>query len=459
MPLGPEHLAVALAAASIWSMGGVIFGIASLYPVLYYEGALESSSCGTPALDDTGAACAARMESQCCDAQQLKYTSITSVALFAADGAMLAYGELGDRLGPRACFGTGAGLAWLGLLLLGLGAKTGSDLLWLASLLCIGVSGPGVFMGCLFLGERYPRLHAVISAVGAAMWDASALVFRLFAMLYFASVPGGAKSGGGGDKPSIGLDTIAFGWLLLVVPLGLLTFRALPSKQLLDRLRAEGGEASSQPLTQADEAGGTSKPSPKAEEPPSLAGASFLSVFCRNDTRLMLCFMGLFNLKSSFYIATFAAQMRGMFLPPTADSLADTFNIAFPVGGFFTSVVASILLDRLGEREDLYMSLVVLLAIMFGIYNLLPYARNWVYTLSLPNTPHSPPFLPSLTPAGTPPPNSPPRCSSAHAAPYNGRATSTSSHYHAATRPNSSAGCSATATSSSLSSATCRSPL
>ena len=47
MPLGPEHLAVALAAASIWSMGGVIFGIASLYPVLYYEGALESSSCGT----------------------------------------------------------------------------------------------------------------------------------------------------------------------------------------------------------------------------------------------------------------------------------------------------------------------------------------------------------------------------------------------------------------------------
>ena len=89
MPLGPEHLAVALAAASIWSMGGVIFGIASLYPVLYYEGALESSSCGTPALDDTGAACAARMESQCCDAQQLKYTSITSVALPSTTSTLL----------------------------------------------------------------------------------------------------------------------------------------------------------------------------------------------------------------------------------------------------------------------------------------------------------------------------------------------------------------------------------
>ena len=56
-----------------------------------------------------------------------------------------------------------------------------------------------------------------------------------------------------------------------------------------------------------------------------------------------------------------------MFFLPTAESLADTFNVAFPVGGFFTSVVASILLDRLGSREDLYMTLVVLLAIMFGI--------------------------------------------------------------------------------------------
>ena len=91
---------------------------------------------------------------------------------------MLAYGELGDRLGPRACFGVGASLAWLGLLLLALGARTGSDALWLSALLCIGVSGPGVFMGCLFMGEKHPNLRAVISAVGAAMWDGSALVFK-----------------------------------------------------------------------------------------------------------------------------------------------------------------------------------------------------------------------------------------------------------------------------------------
>ena len=72
----------------------------------------------------------------------------------------------------------------------------------------------------------------------------------------------------------------------------------------------------------------------------------------------MLLFMGLFNLKSSFYIATFAEQMKCMIFAPTAALLAATFNFAFPVGGFCTSAIASIVLDRLGEREDLYLTLV-----------------------------------------------------------------------------------------------------
>ena len=374
----PAHLAVGLAAASIFSMcaaarrdataqrpahrlspathrcarplafsrGGVIFGIASLYPVLYYERALESSSCGMPAVDDAGEACAAGSHDQCCDAQQLKYTSITSAALFAADGAMLGYGELGDRLGPRACFGTGACLAWLGLLLLAAGAHFGTDMLWYAALLCIGCSGPGVFMGCLFLGERYPRLHAVISAVGAAMWDASALVFQIFALLYFSTVPSDASqlpapTVPANPAPTLGLTTIALAWLCMTVVLGALTFQALPSRALLEQLRA--AEPSSQPLTQAEDSA-TPASSKKGKDDAPMAHASpndgaaeppsFLSVFCRTDTRLLLCFMGLFNLKSSFYIATFASQMKGMFHGPTAESLSETFNVAFPVGGF-----------------------------------------------------------------------------------------------------------------------------
>ena len=302
---------------------------------------------------------------------QLQYTTITSIALFAADGAMLAYGELGDRLGPRACFGVGAVLAWFGMLLLSLAARTGLNELWYMALFSIGVSGPGVFMGCLFLGEKYPPLRAVVSAVGAAMWDGSALVLKLFELAYFSSAPTG-------EPASFGLGSIALCWLVVCVVAGIPTWRALPSRQLLQQLRA--AEPSAQPLTQAEEyppAKGADGPGPvEAATPVSDAqpSVSFLSVFCRTDTKLLLGFMALFNLKSSFYIATFATQMQDMFAPTTAEKLATSFNIAFPVGGFCTSVVASVLLDKLGEREDLYMTLVVLLAIMFGLYNLLPYA-------------------------------------------------------------------------------------
>ena len=124
MPSGklPEGaLAVAAAGCAIFSMGGIIFGIASLYPVLYYERALESAC---------DAACVAHSTSACCPSQSLQVTTITSMALFAADGAMIAYGELGDRCGPRACFGTGATLAWLGLLLLATASWTAAESLW-----------------------------------------------------------------------------------------------------------------------------------------------------------------------------------------------------------------------------------------------------------------------------------------------------------------------------------------
>jgi len=230
--------AVGLAAASIFCMGGVIFGIASLYPVLYYERALELSSCGS---DDT---CAARSDDKCCTDQQLQYTLMSSIALFVADGAMLLYGEIADRLGPRTCYGIGAGLAWLGMVLLAVGARVGNDACWYIATFALGASGPGVFMGCLMLGEKYPQLHGVISAVAASMWDASALVLMLFNGAYFATASDG-------ERPAFGLDGIALSWLCLTVPLGVLTWKVLPSLAEVEQLRGEGGSAAEETDTRS----------------------------------------------------------------------------------------------------------------------------------------------------------------------------------------------------------------
>ena len=44
-------------------------------------------------------------------------------------------------------------------------------------------SGPGVFLGCLSFGSAFPSIEPTITAMAAAMWDTSAVVFLLFALL------------------------------------------------------------------------------------------------------------------------------------------------------------------------------------------------------------------------------------------------------------------------------------
>ena len=342
--------AVGLAAASIFCMGGVIFGIASMYPVLYFERALEASSCSA---DIVSVSCVLRRGDKCCEDQQLQYTFMSSIALFVADGSMLVFGEISDRLGPRMCYGVGASLAWLGMVLLGVGARVGSDACWYLATFAIGASGPGVFMGCLMLGEKYPELHGVISAVAASMWDASALVFMIFNGVYFATA-------NAHERPVLGLDVIAFSWLGLTVPLGLLTLRVIPSLAEVHQLRGRGEGASD--VTSDDQGdtraltGAVDDSTDNMGSPPPSAGRgvpptpTFASFFFRADTVLLLGFMSVMNLKSSLYITTFAEEAALLFPSSLAQALATTFNLAFPLGGFLTSVLEHLCLP-LGSTE------------------------------------------------------------------------------------------------------------
>ena len=147
-----EAWTILLAGSAIFCMGGIIFGVAALYPILMDENAFDAS-------------CA--QASSVADCKAVVLASVTSYSLFAADGAMLAYGELGDRCGPRICFGTGAAISCLGLLMLALASYTRADALWYLAPLFIGVAGPGVFMGSLYLGEWFPSGRAIMSTVAS----------------------------------------------------------------------------------------------------------------------------------------------------------------------------------------------------------------------------------------------------------------------------------------------------
>lgn len=252
---------------------------------------------------------------------------------------MVLYGELNDRAGAAACLASGSALAvasFLGLWLAAwwdLGASA-----WFAALLGLGLAGPGVFMGCLGFGGAYPAVEPVVSAIAAAMWDSSAVVFLIWA---FAA-------------KFLPLAHVAFAWALGAAVLGFAAWRLLKSA-------AAGGDGDRGAPLLADGA-------PKAP-PPRLR-----DVFARRDWAWLLAFMALYNLKSSVYIETVSLEVRalGAFSEAQARRFDVFFDVAFPAGGLATSVVAAACLQRWSTRPRAYFAVVVALAVAFVAVQLAP---------------------------------------------------------------------------------------
>ena len=120
--------AVILASCSTFAMGGVVFGISSLYPMLYMQG-FYRSACPAVLLNATEAVCPVGMSTSCCDKQFLSYSFVTSSAFFLVDAAAAPWGELADRLGGRFCLACAASVSVAGFLMLAAGAALRSDAL------------------------------------------------------------------------------------------------------------------------------------------------------------------------------------------------------------------------------------------------------------------------------------------------------------------------------------------
>ena len=125
-PVSRAQVAViGLACFCTFGMGGVVFGISSLYPVLYAQGYWR-------AICDEAAACVGE-STKCCEAQLVRYSLVASVAFFSVDVASAPWGVLADRAGARFCLALAVAISTLGLLLLGGGAAAHSDLITTAA--------------------------------------------------------------------------------------------------------------------------------------------------------------------------------------------------------------------------------------------------------------------------------------------------------------------------------------
>ena len=449
---------------AVFSLGGLVFGWASLGPRLY-----ELNVFGSYCSDDEHLSCEKRSLG-CCAAQRTRMATMASMALFCADGVMVFFGELKDRKGSKWCFGVGASLSLCGLCLLSLAAslaERGVADQWFVVALCLmGLGGPGVFMGALSFGERAPALASTVSASTAAAWDASALVFLLFRPLSladasllwagFAAVVCAAtlrllddldsserasrrrmdhESQGSAAHLYDDDDDISYhatnddddirGLLhknnnndsSTTTAATTTTVQQVLKKQTtkFGFLSLQDNSLEQRPLSIEDDSSyaalsNSPRLSPSSNDDDDFGdfdknfddddfendSASSQSSMCRRrafrkktqllsgggglgyhlckrrDTKLLLMFMAIYNLKSSFYIETSADEARLVFDTKSAASITKTFDVAFPVGGFFASFFVAALLNRFQNHSFKPFLAVTLLANAFCLLHLLP---------------------------------------------------------------------------------------
>lgn len=315
----PTLYAALVGAFVIWSMGGLVFGIASLYPILYDMEVFATHSCTVQIL-----------QKHACPEQQQQFALVSSAGLFSADAAMILHGELADRAGAQLTFLTGCTFVTTGLALMAC-LRISSWLLYI-SFVFLGAGGPGIFVGFLLMQENNPGLSAVLPALSAASWDASSAVFLVFNCLYFAGLE---------------FSTVVTGWIFVSLIAAFATVVKLPTWE------------ESQSLRKTVDLHEQWRP--------------LIPYVRRPDTLVVVAFMSAYTLKSSFLIMTYADQMENMFGEELGKKLVSVFNFAFPVGGGATAVVSAIVLDRLGSRPDLYMTIVLALAITVCLLNTMPF--------------------------------------------------------------------------------------
>ena len=106
---GAQFKALLLGCLCIFSMGGLVFGVSSVFDDLYsiyaFEGICMPREEACP-----------RDGQPCCNMQLQILSLFSSVGFFVADGAAAPWGEIVDRLGPRRCLGWAAALSVTGLI-------------------------------------------------------------------------------------------------------------------------------------------------------------------------------------------------------------------------------------------------------------------------------------------------------------------------------------------------------
>ncbi|KAL7627354.1 hypothetical protein AAE478_001546 [Parahypoxylon ruwenzoriense] len=169
---------VAFAIVACLFAAGIVYGFASLKPVLIAEGVYHDLC--PP--DDGG-----DHDKLPCAAQDLRLNLFFIAASITTNASSLAAGWALDRCGRRACYVASGLLMVAGCLLMGLAFQIPNFDGYLPANVLLSLGGTFVFVPSYQLANAFPRYAGVVVALVTGAFDGSAAIFLLYRLAWEAS--------------------------------------------------------------------------------------------------------------------------------------------------------------------------------------------------------------------------------------------------------------------------------
>ncbi|KAI1100677.1 putative MFS transporter [Jackrogersella minutella] len=174
---------VGFAIVACWFAAGIVYGFASLKPVLIAEG-VYSDACPPSHDEETTSSSGEKVP---CAAQDLRLNIFFIAASITTNTSCLLAGWLLDRYGRRLCYTISGVFMILGCLVMGLAFRIAEFDGYLSANVLLSLGGTFVFVPSFQLANAFPRHSGVVVALITGAFDGSAAVFLLYRLAWETS--------------------------------------------------------------------------------------------------------------------------------------------------------------------------------------------------------------------------------------------------------------------------------
>ncbi|ORY56366.1 FMP42 protein [Pseudomassariella vexata] len=385
---------VAFAVVACCFASGIVFGFASLKPVLIAEG-VYGDLCDALGKAEDGFHVP-------CSEQDLRLNLFFIAASITTNVSSLFAGAVLDRFGRRVCYTASSVFLAVGCILMGYAFQIPEFDGYLVANIFLGLGGTFLFVPSFQLANAFPMYSGLIVAMITGAFDASAAVFLFYRMAWEAS--------GGDFAPS----KFFFGFLIVPVVLSIGEWTLMPREAYhttpeleqkiekamdpkrdvhesdeeysdgeLYRVRSYRADRRHAKLNQIEELVGDAEQREERalqeEERHIVSGIWGVMHGLPAHRQMMtpwfiliLLLTVLQMLRMNYFIATIRAQYRFMLQSEAAaEMINDFFDVALPVGGIIATPFIGMLLNNLSVAT--VAAVITFYVALIGVLNCLPF--------------------------------------------------------------------------------------